>query len=205
VSCVGGGTADIGADTIRPVPTDFVCDSNIDHGDSSLTVVCAVPTNFRETSAGSNASTGDLYINYAWDSSTGADPARLADLRIVTSGERVDYPTTNCTVNGQNEYCWPSPPWAAGGAPNPSTPSFIATSGVGNEIHSALGFLKPYQAATFTATQVYRYMTPCANGGNWVILSGPLNIVRTVSQNQDGTWKYNITKGLHSVTLSPLP
>jgi hypothetical protein len=134
-----------------------------------------------------------------------SDERRLADLSNVTIGELVNYPATNCIMSGENAYCWPSPPWQAIGSPNPTDPSYGATTGKAGDVQAANTFLKPYQAASFTATQIYRYQTPCANNGDWVILRGPMNIVRTVSQNQDGTWRYDITKDGHHAFVSPLP
>lgn len=201
VSCLGAGLADIGASTSRAVPIDSVCDTSIDSGSSSLTVaVCAVPTNFRQDGNATNSS-GDMIINYTWDSSTG----HTSDLSQVTIGERVDYTAHNCGV-GQLKFAWPSPPWnLADCVLNPTITNGSGSQGPIIDTHEHRGFRTPYQAATFTSTQIYRYKTPCANSGNWVTLKGPLNIVRTVSQNQNGTWKYQITKDGNTVSIDPLP
>ena len=61
---------------------------------------------------------------------------------------------------------------------------------------------KPYQYATFSATQYYQYS---CNGPTQHTLMGPITITRTVSQNANGTWMYQVTKSGSSATLNPLP
>jgi hypothetical protein len=89
---------------------------------------------------------------------------------------------------------------------NPDVNNFSATAGSGTDNHSTPGaFRTPYSAVTFTATQVYRYSCPCVNSGNWVTIAGPFSIMRSVSQNPDGSWKFTITKNQGSATINPLP
>lgn len=66
-------------------------------------------------------------------------------------------------------------------------------------------FVKPYTAATVTAPQIYRYSCSCKDNGAFVTLLGPHNIVRSVSQNANGSWKFTITKTGSSATINPLP
>ncbi|MGH9914027.1 MAG: hypothetical protein ACRD63_01920 [Pyrinomonadaceae bacterium] len=165
---------------------------------AACTPVCAVPTNFRQVGNAIN-SNGNMIINYAWDSSTG----KLTDLSNVTIGERVDYPAVNC---GNFKFCWPSPPWALSAlAAQPSIIDGSGAFGSFHDTHDANEFLKPYRAASFTAKQIYRYQTSCANGGNPVTLRGPMDIVRSVSQKPDGQWKYQITKDGNTISIDPLP
>src|SRR4030095_10236629 len=55
------------------------------------------------------------------------------------------------------------------------------------------GFSGPLVYAQVWATQIWRYKCQCA-GGDYHQLGGPYAIIRTVSQNPNGTWKYVITK-----------
>ncbi len=64
----------------------------------------------------------------------------------------------------------------------------------------------PYKASSFTGTQYYRYKCTNYNNGNYVNLIGPLSIVRAVSKNANGTWKFTVTKPTGgSATINPLP
>jgi len=141
---------------------------------------------------------GVLHFDYTWESSTG----NLADLSNCLVGEFVTYP------GAANPYVWPSPPWAAGSStPNPTMPSTAGSGGAGQDNHGPKSFVAAASrvAANFTATQIYRYQCPCANGGNWVTLDGPISIVRTVTQNADGTWQYAISKSGSNGGLNPIP
>jgi hypothetical protein len=154
----------------------------------AVDVVCPVPTNFRQTNVG--ASAGVLFFSYTWDSSTG----NRADLADCTIHEHVTYP-------GSNPYSPPSPPfYSQGQIPNPTIlpdPPVPATDEGMGDIHSHAGtfspFETPYSAASVTATQHYRYVCPCANGGQPVNLLGPLSITRSVSI-VGSDWTYTITK-----------
>jgi YD repeat-containing protein len=156
----------------------------------SINVVCPVPINFNQVADSDN--NGVLHLEYAWQSSTG----NLADLDNCTVGEIVTYPSGNPYAPGS--------PFTAT-APNPTVIDAPATTGAGVDNHSMFGVSSPYSAASFTATQYYRYRCTCANGGNYVNMVGPLSIVRQVSQNPNGSWKYNITKPFGSATKNPLP
>jgi hypothetical protein len=157
---------------------------------ANTNVSCAVPTNYRQTSGTADNVNGVINFAYAWDSSTG----KLADLSSCTVREVVTYP-------GGNPFVWPSPPFIAGqSTPNPTTPTPLAgQSGQGFDSHGHPDFLKPYKAASFTATQYYQYICPCSNGGQPVNLMGPLYIFRSVTGS--GTaWKYTVTKSGVSAT-----
>ena len=131
-----------------------------------------------------------------------ARPARsktpLSDLSACTVGQYVGYPTTG------NFYNWPSPPFS-GGNINPIVKDLAATLGGFSDDNSSAPFVKPYTAASFTATQFFRYRCPCFNQGNYVNVAGPISIVRSVTQNANGSWKCTITKSGSSATLNPLP
>ena len=154
--------------------------------------VCPVPTNFRQTSVLAFGG-GTLHFEYAWDSSTGS----LADLSNCTISERVEYA-------GGNPFVWPNPPWN-GSTPNPTILSVPAVDGTAEDNHSTKPFVKPYQAASFTAVQRYRYTCACANGGNPLVIVGPLNIVRSVTQKTDGNFRFTVTKSGSTATVDPLP
>lgn len=158
-------------------------------------VVCAVPTNFHQVGQGSDSGNGTLHFDYAWASTTG----RLSDLSQCTVGEKVDY--------NSSDIPFPSPPFKANiSPPNPTVLNVTGDLGSGQDDHSTPGpFVKPYVSKTVTATQIYRYSCPCHNSGNWETLVGPLSIVRSVSQNQDASWKFTITKSGSSATINPLP
>lgn len=163
-------------------------------GGGPIDVACAVPTNFHQTSA-SDAGGGTLHFDYAWDSSSG----NLADLSQCTVGEKVDY--------NSSDLPFPSPPFPSGLSPtNPTILNVPGDDGVAQDNHSTPGtFVKPYQAASVVASQVYRYSCPCHNSGAFETLLGPHNITRTVSQNTNGSWKFTITKTGSSATINPLP
>ncbi|WP_347986711.1 carboxypeptidase-like regulatory domain-containing protein [Methylomonas sp. AM2-LC] len=154
--------------------------------------VCAIPTNFHQTGVSQNAN-GVLHFDYAWDSSTG----HLSDLSGCTISEKVEYP-------GASPYPWPSPPWT-GSTQNPTILSVPASDGTAQDNHSSLGFLAPYVAASFSATQNYRYTCACANGGSPVVINGPITISRSVTKNANNTYKYTITKSGSSNVINPLP
>jgi hypothetical protein len=156
-----------------------------------ISVPCAVPMNFQQTSV--DKPTGALQFHYAWDSSTGL-PSHLSECAI----EEV----INFTPNP-----WPSPPFPANlpGGPNPRI-QIMANGSAGSfpDLHSAPGpFVTPYTAATVNGAQSYTYRCPCANGGNRVTMAS-YTIVRTVSQNPNGSWKYTITKNSQSNTIDPI-
>jgi hypothetical protein len=162
-------------------------------------VACATPTNFHITSTtGFDAGNGRLHIEYGWGSSTG----NLADLGQCTVTEKVDY-------NSQ-DLPFASPPFPANiNPPNPTilpVPPVPGTDGAIEDNNSTPGsFVKPYSAKTITATQVWRYTCGCANNGQPVVFYGPHSIVRSVTQNTDGSWKFLITKDGKSATINPLP
>jgi len=185
----------IGDTTIRATAADVPgphCGEQTLHTSKPTQVVCATPTNFHQVGSGTDNS-GTLHFNYAWDSSTG----KLSDLNACTVGEIVNYPSGN-------PYSWPSP--MSRSTTNPTVIDLAATSGsFGDDHEPPTSFTKPYSASSFTATQNYRYKCPCAASGNYVNMAGPNDIVRSVTQNTDGSWKYTVTKSGSSATINPLP
>jgi hypothetical protein len=141
----------------------------------------AAPTNFRQTSATIHHPSGVLEFTYAWDSTSG----NLADLSGCMVGEKVDYP-------GGNPYIWPSPPWSTSTL-NPTIIDLSATLGGFQDTHGTGSFIKPYQAASFSASQIYRYKS-CT--GDYTTLMGPISIDRSVFWvgPPDSTWRYQIQK-----------
>jgi len=158
----------------------------------------AVPTNFHQTHA-EDLGNGVLYFEYGWDSTTGD----VADLGNCHVGEKVDYPDGN-------PYYFPSPPWS-GGTPNPVLGSMPATWGGCSDTQSPPPFKKPYQAASFTATQIQQYhcgpdccMGDVSDRSNWETLLSIGSIIRVVSS--DGPyWRYSITKSGEYAEIFPLP
>lgn len=158
---------------------------------------CAVPTNFHQVGQGTDVGNGRLRFLYAWESSSG----NLADLSACTVGEIVTYP-------GSSPYTFPSPPFPNVTVPNPTITGRPGNEGQFQDNHSTPGsFVKPYSAASFTATQYYRYSCPCKNGGAFVNLVGPIDIIRSVSRVGFSTpdYKFTITKSGSSATINPLP
>jgi len=149
-----------------------------------ITVQCVVPTSFTQTS-GSGDAQGFLHFTYSWNSSDG----NLNDLAACSMREYVTYP-------GTTPFLWPSPSYTAGyDSPFPVTNSVPASDGVFQDTHSYPGFQGPYVANSFTATQYYQYICPCANGGQPVDVMGPLSIVRTVYfSSPSAEWIYQASK-----------
>lgn len=156
---------------------------------------CDFPNNFRQVGPGTDTGNGVLHFEYAWGSSSG----NLSDLSACTVGELVTYP-------GTGNYTPPSPPFNQSFL-NPTIIDNPATDGGLLDNHrTSRGFVTPYTAASFTATQYYRYKCPCKNNGDYVNLAGPISIVRSVSRiGQTQNYKYTITKSGSSATINPLP
>jgi hypothetical protein len=155
------------------------------------------PINFVQTNA-YDAGSGTLHFEYYWDSSTG----RLADLARCTVSEKVTYDPADIP--------FPSPPFPTNLSPdNPTFLSVPGDFGRGQDNHRTPGtFVKPYVARTVTATQIYYYTCRAAYSGALtgpITLAGPHSIVRSVSQNGDGSWKFQITKNGFSASINPLP
>ncbi|HEX8674759.1 MAG TPA: hypothetical protein VF710_22865, partial [Longimicrobium sp.] len=60
--------------------------------------------------------------------------------------------------------------------------------------HTSRDFKKPYEEASFTAKQRYRYRTPCKNGNAPVDITGVIPITREVTQASARKFKYTATK-----------
>jgi hypothetical protein len=158
----------------------------------------ATPVNFRQNGAAQDLGGGNLRFFYLWDSSTG----NLANLGDCQVGEHVAYPGAN------DPYVWTSPPYQANfGTPNPTVIWLRATTGRAQDTHSHAGFLRPYRADNFTATQDYRWR--CTNVNNDAITNfanfNGIQIVRTVTNPRGNCWAYTITKSGAQAQLIPLP
>jgi hypothetical protein len=166
--------------------------------------ICAVPVDFHQTAVaalGTGIGT-HLEFEYQWGSSTGS----LSSLQFCEVGEIVDYPGPG------PGFFFPTPPFptnTTNGVPDPTIVNVAGSDGIIGDVNLVPGisaFQTPYSFASVTSTQNWRYRCPCANGGNWVNVMGPLSIVRTVSQNTNGSWKYTITKPTGgSASFDPLP
>jgi hypothetical protein len=154
--------------------------------------ICRCPrvVNFRQTKA-YDAGGGRLHFDYVWESDTG-DKNDLAGCQV---GELVIYPFT------------PFPPSLPPNNPdNPTDPDVPATRAKVTDDHFTEGeFIKPYRRTVYIATQRYRYRCPCRNNGNWINLMGPHDINRSVTQNLNGSWKFEIHKTGAKAAIDPLP
>ena len=157
-------------------------------GSKSKQVTIAAPTNFHQDGPGVDIGDGVLRFRYEWDSTSG----NLADLSGCKVGEKVDYP-------GGNPYCWPEPPWDTCTS-NPTIRDLDATLGAATDTHYTGSFIQPYQAASFSATQIYRYR-PCP-GPPYTTLMGPLSIDRSVFSDPccPSEWRYKVEKSGYSAT-----
>jgi hypothetical protein len=164
-----------------------VLDDDGETASEGLIIYVASVTNYRETYREERAN-GELYFEYSWDSTTG----NLAHLSGCYVGEKVDY-------QGGNPFNYPSPPFS-GSTPNPTISEIDATYGILRDSHYVPSFLKPYQAATYTATQNYRFKD---YAGTYTTLMGPISIVRSVTGG--GPWKYSITKSGAYAQIFPMP
>ena len=156
---------------------------------------CDYPVNFHQVGSGSDTGNGTLRFRYEWSSSNGI----LGDLSQCSVGEKVVYP-------GVGDYAPSSPPFNQSFR-NPTIIDLPATDGALIDNHrTSGGFITPYSAASFTASQVYRYKCPCKNHGLAVDFGSSIDIVRTVSQiGQTSQYKFLITKSGSSATINPLP
>jgi hypothetical protein len=170
--------------------------SNMTTGYSEMEVPpCPYPTNFRQVGQGTDVGNGVLHFEYTWDSSN----ENRSDLNNCTVGEIVTY-------SGNNPFIFPSPPFPSVAVPNPTINDHLATEpGIEDNHGSGGSFVTPYTSSSFTATQYYRYKCPCRNGGQYVNLTGPISIIRTVSPSAGTRWKYTITKSGATATINPLP
>jgi hypothetical protein len=160
-----------------------------------LDTVCAVPTNFRQTSATCNPSTGVLQFTYDWDSSTG----NKADLASCTIHEIVRY---------DNNGVPPSPPFPQFQFPNPTIippgqPGNGNSTSVDTHSPPSGSFVQPYSESTFSASQDYEYICPCQGTADWTLFTGfrGIPIIRQVT-NPSGTWLYQITKSGQSCSIA---
>jgi hypothetical protein len=169
-----------------------VCPKNVQQPGNQVQVTCAVPTNYQGSC--SDAGNGVLGCQYTWQANTG----NLANLSACVVREYVTYP-------GTSPFNWKSPPYVGTQTTWPVTLGGPATTGSSPDTHGHPNFVRPYTADTFTATQYYQYICPCANGGQPVNMMGPLSITRSVYfLSPSGNWEYTITKsGSSASTLLP--
>jgi hypothetical protein len=198
---VAPGSSSILARWSEVVGVNYSCAAIYANVTTSATcdVQCAVPNNFHLTNtSGFDAGKGDAPFGVC----LGIKHRKPSRSCSMYRRRKVDYNSADLP--------FASPPFPAGiNHPNPTilpVPPIPGPNGIGMDNHSTPGtFVKPYSAKTITATQNYRYTCPCANSGQPVVLYGPLDIVRSVSQNADSSWKFVITKDGKSATINPLP
>jgi hypothetical protein len=162
-------------------------------GSSEMEVNCAYPVNFRQVGDGEDIGGGTLRFNYQWDSNTG----NLQHLSRCFVGEIVTYPGTN------DPYSPPSPPFPdVARFDNPTIVDVQATAGALYDSHRIQGtFVRPFSSSSFTATQYYRYKCPCLNRGNYVNLTGPISITRSVFEVPFLGWGFGVSKSNASAKL----
>ncbi len=160
----------------------------------TLTIVCAVPTNFQLADS-ICFQDGELDFLYSFQSSTGTQ----SDIAACYVGELVTY-------NGAPQ----SPPF-------PQNSGY--TSGVNPDLRVIVGqtntlqdrqkapsgsFLPPYSNAVFVGGQIYRYNCPC-QGQPGVYTSFPgytsVPITRQVT-NASGVWQYVVSKQGYTCSLN---
>jgi len=67
------------------------------------------------------------------------------------------------------------------------------------------GFLSPYKADNFVASQDYGFQCSNYKNNTFTNLSVPIIIQRAVTQNSNATWMYMVTKSGSSNSVNPLP
>ena len=163
---------------------------------TTLAVAQATPNNFQQNGAAQDLGGGNLRFHYTWGSSTG----NLNNLGDCQVGENVAYP------GGNNPFVWNSPPYQANfRTPNPTVIWLRATTGTFQDTHTHAGFLQPYRADNFTATQDYRWRCTNVNNNNPTNFIAGIQIVRTVTNPRGNCWVYTITKSGATAQLMPLP
>ena len=152
------------------------------------------PINWQQVGPGVAKPNGVLHFEYKWESTSG----KLPDLSQCQVGEKVDYPSS------ANPFKWPSPPFL-GATNNPTILWVAATDGKAQDNHSNNGFVTPYKAKSFSASQEYRYQCRSLNTTAFPGQTGII-IRRAVSDSTGkGCWRYTITKSGASASISPLP
>lgn len=170
---------------------------------------CAYPVNFRQEGAATDIGNGILQFRYTWDSSTGTSSAAIDQLYACELIEE-----TGISGSSSNPY-YPPPPFPLSAVPNPggSTGYSMAhrplidnhrVPGTPN-ITTVPVFITPYQNATYTVNQAYKFRCPCYQNYQFQVLLGNINIVRSVSPATGSNWKYTVTKSGASATINPLP
>jgi hypothetical protein len=165
-------------------PVDATCEATCD-------VLCATPTNFRQTGV-DDLGNGNLQFHYAWDSSSG-NKQDLSDCFVF---EIVHYPSTGQT------YLWNSPPYVSGFLTRTDEFGEPITGNMGkaDDTHGHAGFLSPYREDMFTATQKYQYTCPCKENGKQQDLVTGLQIIRQVKNGPP--WRYTVTKSGSSASTN---
>lgn len=169
---------------------------------AQITVTCALPTNFRQTSV--SGANGTLTFVYEWDSTIGT----VSNLAACRVGENVAY-----SSGSSDPHIPPSPPFPSSLAfPNPTvsgvTPDLDlipATIGGLEDTHSTPGtFVTPFPIGTtaFTAQQIYFYKCTCFNANLPVKLfpagGATISITRSVAASSTNVGTFTITKSAAS-------
>ena len=90
---------------------------------------------------------------------------------------------------------------------NPPTPNPTSVSGAGsnagfNDTNApADSYQQPYSAASFQATQRFWFTCPNYKNGSIQSLAPDVTISRSVFQDTDSFWKYQITKSGYTNTV----
>jgi len=153
--------------------------------------VVAIPVNFAFYSA-NNLPNGTIQFSYTWQSSSG----NISDISSCIVGEDVSYPGSSPT------YQWPAPMVASTTNPtivnvqgnNSIGTNSTTTAGMGDLQSAPSSYTKPYQSASFQATQIYQWACPNYNDGGFYRFTPNITITRSVSQNSSGQWIYQFTK-----------
>jgi hypothetical protein len=141
------------------------------------------PVNFA-LGNGTDIGGGVLKFTLTWDSETDV----LADLAGIEVGELVDYPGNSALYN------WTSPPYLPYANDDPVIGWVQATTGTNPDLQSNPGWVSPYEADDFSATQKYRLRDNVLSqvqdfaGQQYTIRR------RVYLDTADNKWKYKVEK-----------
>jgi hypothetical protein len=141
------------------------------------------PVNFA-LGNGTDIGGGVLKFTLTWGSESGD----TADLTGIEVGEHVDYPCNNAVYN------WTSPPYLPFPNDDPVIGWVLGTTGTNPDLQSNPGWVGPYLADDFSATQKYRFRDNVLNQVQ-DFAGQQYTIRRRVFQDPaDNRWKYKVEK-----------
>ena len=113
----------------------------------------------------------------------------------------------NKRIGTPPRFAWPNPPFFEA-ALDPDVSAWLdADGGLAQDNHQPPAFVEPRNYVTvnpIVAWQQYQYRCPGVNNFNEVTMA-VYSITRSVSQNPDDSWKYEVFKNGASASIDPLP